>query len=253
VQSPARVPLHPGGKRGHLATWHEGLAVGDPEIDGQHRELFAQADRLSAAMRSGDSSAEVPAQIDALVEYCRDHFRREEALMQALAYPFQSLHKGGHRTFERQLKAIQEKSALKGSTALLALQLSALMRGWLIDHIGTEDLKLAAFARQSAGESGARGARGAVARVGAGDGRNRLKEPSSVARATTALTRMQAEVQKTSWRREEVAARGGARARGSPASDFYEGTELKRLAAQAGVSTEVLHRVMLALRHYDLA
>ena len=111
-----------------MATWHEGLAVGDAEIDGQHRELFAQADRLSAAMRSGGSSAEVPAQLDALVAYCRDHFRQEEALMQELDYPFQSLHKGGHRTFERQLKAIQEKSALKGSTSLVALQLSALMR-----------------------------------------------------------------------------------------------------------------------------
>ena len=128
-----------------MQTWNASLAIGHPLIDKQHRELFAQADKLIAALRRGEATGQVMDQLQFLQDYCIHHFRTEELLMRKLAYPHEADHRAGHAVFEERFKAIEGRALANGESAMIALQLSALIRGWLIDHIGVEDLKLARF------------------------------------------------------------------------------------------------------------
>jgi hemerythrin len=131
-----------------MSTWNASLAVGHTVIDEQHRKLFSHADDLIDAMLKGRGSAEMKPLFDFLRDYCRDHFATEEKLMAATRYLQSSTHGALHREFERQFKELEEMMAEQGATSLVVLGAKDLIRGWLVTHVGTVDVKLAAHLRQ---------------------------------------------------------------------------------------------------------
>lgn len=133
-----------------MPTWNPSLAVGHPTIDEQHRELFRRADDLIEAMLSGRAPREMKQLLAFLRDYCRDHFGMEERLMDSRRYPGAEPHKLAHREFERRFQEIEQDMAAKGPTATVVLATKDLIRGWLVDHIGAIDARLAAFLRTSA-------------------------------------------------------------------------------------------------------
>jgi len=133
-----------------MPTWNASIAVGHALIDEQHQELFRRADDLIEAMLKGRAAAEMKQLLVFLRDYCRDHFGTEERLMVSKIYPAIEQHRLAHREFERRLQEIEQDMAARGATAQVVLTTKDLIRGWLVNHIGSVDAKLAAFLKARA-------------------------------------------------------------------------------------------------------
>ena len=70
-----------------MLAWDPSLAIGVPEIDEQHRTIFAEAARFDAAVRAGVQGREIQELFDFLSRYAREHFEAEEQLMREVGYP----------------------------------------------------------------------------------------------------------------------------------------------------------------------
>jgi len=128
-----------------MPTWTQSLAVGVPVIDKQHKELFARADALLAAMKQGQTSAEVKPLLDFLDDYCSRHFATEETLMREQKYPGLHEHIAQHAQFVKQFQDIVAQFDAKGPSTTVSLALQRLICGWLVQHVSAVDKKLAGF------------------------------------------------------------------------------------------------------------
>ena len=137
-----------------MPTWTIALAVGHQAIDDQHRELFARADDLIAAMIKRRALAETRPLMGFLRAYCLEHFSLEERLMQTARYPGAVAHGRMHREFERRFAEIEGHMSAHGPTAVVVLDIKDLIRGWLVQHIGTVDVKLASYLNREAPRPG---------------------------------------------------------------------------------------------------
>jgi hemerythrin len=124
--------------------WTPALAVGDPDIDDQHRELFRRAARLIAALRRDDRAAVAPT-LAYLEVYAVHHFEGEERLMRELGYAGLAEHAAEHRAFRDELAALAAELEARGATALVALTLHNRLSAWLTEHLGGVDLALGRF------------------------------------------------------------------------------------------------------------
>ena len=116
--------------------------MGILEIDLQHKQLIACLDRLEHWIGKDNG---FPAAIDAmqtLRAYTASHFSYEEAFLRGCGYPRLGQHIQEHRSICAELDR-QSQLILTGSD--VSLELVQLIRGWIIDHIGVEDLEYAAF------------------------------------------------------------------------------------------------------------
>lgn len=129
------MPLH----------WDPGLAVGLPEIDGQHQELFVRIDRLVTAIQAGRSAVEVVHLLDYLSRYAVEHFAAEERLMEERQYPEREAHQAEHRRFEVNLAELRAELDRDGPGALLVVRVNGRVALWLRDHIYRTDKALVAF------------------------------------------------------------------------------------------------------------
>ena len=100
-----------------LFTWNAKYSVGHAQIDQQHRGLFIAADELHAAMLGGCGKHVIAGTLGKLLDYTREHFRAEEALMQSSKYLQFHEHKAEHDSFTRQV--VELKQGLdRGETAV---------------------------------------------------------------------------------------------------------------------------------------
>lgn len=126
-----------------MPIWKDSFAIGVPAIDRQHKELFARADGLLAAMREGRSAPECKRLLAFLREYCETHFGSEESLMQRIKYPGLAAHFQQHLEFKRRFEESAEDFAKSGANSVVAIELQGLIGGWLVNHICREDAQLA--------------------------------------------------------------------------------------------------------------
>lgn len=132
-----------------MPTWTPKYAVGHSVIDKQHQELFARADSLLDAMHEGRAAAELGHLLAFLGQYVVEHFGTEEKLMDAGAFPAAAQHKAQHAEFVRRLRENEELVRMSGPTSIVVLDVRDMIRGWLVTHVCTVDVQLAAFLRTS--------------------------------------------------------------------------------------------------------
>jgi hemerythrin len=125
--------------------WSPALAVGVPEIDAQHQELFRRAERLVTALRLGDR-AEVGPLIRYLGEYVVEHFAAEERFMHEIGYPGLEGHRAVHLAFREDFAAMLADYERKGPPPLVALTLHNWLSDWLRRHVGGLDVEIGRFA-----------------------------------------------------------------------------------------------------------
>jgi hemerythrin len=121
--------------------WTDALAVGVPEIDHQHQELFRQIEQLLEGILKGDRT-EVGAMLGFLSSYVIVHFGAEEELMRTRGYPGYSLHKAEHDRFLADFTLMNEEYRTTGITNRLVARVNRQVSDWLRDHIYLTDTAL---------------------------------------------------------------------------------------------------------------
>ncbi len=88
-------------------VWNSAYDSGNPQIDQQHRALFAHADKLLKEILSDRPKQEIGSLFSALLGEIRRHFADEDAVLEAVAYP----DAGRHREIHQDLLARAEELA----------------------------------------------------------------------------------------------------------------------------------------------
>jgi len=124
--------------------WTPALAIGVPEIDQQHQELFIRIERLVRGITIGDRD-EVGRTLEFLEEYVYRHFGDEERWMIRSAYPEYVRHKAEHERFIRDYEHMKMEYAQKGPTVLTGMRMNNWIAEWLKSHIGRSDMDLGRY------------------------------------------------------------------------------------------------------------
>jgi len=140
------MPVVQENERKILATlaWSDDLAVGNPMIDSDHRQLVALVSQLAQALGTSDAAADPGKALDELLTFTTAHFAREERLMQHIRYLDFASHKAQHDGLLSDLKRLR-RSIQHGEMAL-SEQASAFLCEWLLRHIRTSDKLLGSAA-----------------------------------------------------------------------------------------------------------
>ncbi len=121
--------------------WTEALALGVPEIDRQHQELFRRVESLVEAVLHKDRT-EVVRLVAFLDEYVIAHFGAEEELMRSRRYPGYAVHKAEHDRFLADLSELDRDLRATGPTQRLTTRIHRQVCDWLRDHIYLTDTSL---------------------------------------------------------------------------------------------------------------
>ena len=120
-----------------LLTWDESYSVGVPVLDQQHKGLIEIINRLE---RSGTDGEQVSQAFRDLDRYVNEHFRQEEAMMEAASYPDLAEHRMEHDAFRDWLQAVDRIYHNGGtSSAYIAESVTSFLKNWLVSHIMTTD------------------------------------------------------------------------------------------------------------------
>lgn len=122
-----------------LITWSDNLSVKVPEFDEQHKKLIGIINRMYDALKSGRGKEAVETVLPELVEYTKEHFANEEALMQKLNYPGYLDHKGKHTALTNQV--LEYVDRLKEGKSTAAVEMMEFLKKWLTSHIKGVDKK----------------------------------------------------------------------------------------------------------------
>lgn len=120
-------------------TWDKNLETGEPEIDGQHRELFHRIDKLLAASREKRSREEVAQTLTFLGDYVVHHFAAEERIMTLSDYPEVEAHRAEHARFVQEFGLLYREFKAEGPTVLFIIRVGNRVTNWLREHIYRTD------------------------------------------------------------------------------------------------------------------
>ncbi len=118
--------------------------IGIQKIDEQHAQLVVCLDRLELWVGKGKGFAAALDALNALNEYVEKHFTYEESLLRQHGYQKLDEHIEEHRQISTELGRLTNE-VLDGGD--IGQELLALIRKWIVTHIGIEDVEYAtAFA-----------------------------------------------------------------------------------------------------------
>lgn len=125
-------------------SWDKSLETGNLTIDTQHKSLINAINNLLEACSQGKGRVEVSKTLDFLQNYVIKHFADEEKLQLQSSYPDYKSHKNKHEDFKKVVNDIVEEFKKSGATIQLVAKVNTSVGGWLINHIKSEDKKVAA-------------------------------------------------------------------------------------------------------------
>ena len=124
-------------------SWDKSLETGNLSIDTQHKSLITAINELLEACSQGKGRIEVSKTLNFLQDYVVKHFVDEEKLQLQSAYPDYKAHKEKHEAFKVTVKNIVDEFKESGANIQLVAKVNSSVGGWLINHIKTEDKKVA--------------------------------------------------------------------------------------------------------------
>ncbi len=130
-------------------TWSDGLAIGVPEIDRQHRYLVESIDEARRTLPEQPSPEQVEQLTRDLLAYAIYHFETEEILMQHHGYGDADRHRQQHRDFSAKVIALRDE--LRAGRPVSRAQLLDFLGDWLRHHIMHTDRGLGEFLREKDG------------------------------------------------------------------------------------------------------
>ncbi len=126
--------------------WKDKFKIGIPLIDQQHEELFCRVADFLLVLRLGGPWEEklprVKATMKYMQEYVISHFADEEAFQRDINYPHYEEHKKFHIAFTSEVARYSDKLEQEGYPEEVVNEMGDILLGWLIHHIGSDDLKI---------------------------------------------------------------------------------------------------------------
>ena len=130
-----------------LIQWNASLSIGLAEMDAEHKKIAELINSLHENMQNELEHSKLQALIEEATHVAFRHFSHEEEIMRNYDYPSYNAHKNIHDGF---VASLTEAKKLHEQNQLPYLQIVAILKNCLIDHIVSEDQKYAAFMRQNA-------------------------------------------------------------------------------------------------------
>ena len=125
-----------------LFEWTPALAVGNKDIDSDHRHLIDLINKLFFAISNGKGNVVIGEIVDELIRYTETHFQREEALMQQIGYGSYEAHKAAHDAFVLEVRKLQARFV--AGQVLSPMNVFSFLGDWLFKHIQACDVALGA-------------------------------------------------------------------------------------------------------------
>lgn len=113
-------------------AWRAEYAVGEAEVDSQHRRLFAIIGSLAADYGERGDCADAPARFRELIDFAAGHFATEEGLMRSWGYPGLTDHELEHQALMKD--AGRYLALVECGDAAAAEGLVDFLKGWLLKH-----------------------------------------------------------------------------------------------------------------------
>lgn len=118
--------------------WSDKFRLNVPQIDTDHRNLFAIANRLHEHISDGEHDQTITHALTHLVKYVHEHFDREERLMERFNFPGIVEHRKSHRLLEQIVGSMQKVHGHEPE-AIDTGKLMEFLRDWLEQHILVTD------------------------------------------------------------------------------------------------------------------
>ncbi len=126
------------------------LRTGIPLIDRQHAAYEELTSRVLALCTEPRTTRETLAiEVAHVRSYALDHFDCEEQLMRSIKYPYYDGHVTKHNVFREQSDDFAAEVEIDPLASDFTVRLARLLVDWFCVHVQTEDMKLAAFLRES--------------------------------------------------------------------------------------------------------
>lgn len=125
-------------------VWKDEYSVGIEAIDKDHRKLLNLINQFQTAVLYRTGREFEQEAFDALVDYTRTHFRREEDLMEEHGYPDFEAHREQHCKMIAQVEDCMVQYAGEGRQVPLERAV-VFLRGWLINHINGTDQEYSGY------------------------------------------------------------------------------------------------------------
>jgi len=129
----------------------EGISnIGIQSVDDDHKQLLLLCNRSQSLVNENEPPSNMLRIHDELAEYIRDHFSREESVMEACNYPDLENHKQVHIIMMRKLSEMRRQITLD---QISPDALFNFIKDWWIDHIRTMDLDMANYCCNKHGQT----------------------------------------------------------------------------------------------------
>jgi hemerythrin-like metal-binding protein len=125
--------------------WSPAYDLGIAEIDRQHRRLVEIVNRLHDAMEQRSPKSAMQGVACDLATYTEIHFAYEERLMQSMDLPDWEAHRSEHRVLAHEIRSFE--ADLATGRLSVSMDLMAVLRGWLLDHVLRADRELVDHAK----------------------------------------------------------------------------------------------------------
>jgi hemerythrin len=127
-----RISLRRRPATGHpLLVWKSAFALGDTEIDDEHKHFFEIINWLRSSILAGRPVTREA--LDRMGEHARCHFDHEEKCLIAAGCPYLREHRGEHRQFVLSLAHLKSQQTPSPEGVF------CLARDWILDHILNTD------------------------------------------------------------------------------------------------------------------
>lgn len=120
-----------------MIQWSEEYRLGLQDIDEQHKNLFAIANKAYELLKNElrlDKYDQIMEILDELKDYTATHFSQEEQYMASIGYPKLLSHKVLHNDFIEKISNVDLNSVDENQDKYL-LDLLDFFADWLVNHI----------------------------------------------------------------------------------------------------------------------
>jgi len=128
--------------------WSNKYLTGIPNIDDEHKNLFAIINVLHDNVQKNDPETNAAPVLAALGQYVKKHFASEEMVMRQAEYPSIADHIEKHRAINRKVQRYIDQCN-DDPRAVDVGELLDFLKRWLVNHVLKSDMDYVPYVRQA--------------------------------------------------------------------------------------------------------